>query len=206
MSRFKAPVLRLLFHIAALLPLALLAWNFSHDQLTANPIEEITIRTGQYSLIMLVLSLACTPINKVSGINWVLPLRRPLGLYAFIYAALHILNFIGLDYAFDFALLNEDAFMKGYTWVGFGAFLGMLLLAVTSARGLMPSWLSKYWEYRHWLTYLSILLVIIHFMMLAKGELGEPLLYTAIVVLLLLIRQLGARKELNVFRRQSARS
>ena len=203
MSRFKAPVLRLLFHIAALLPLALLAWNFSQDRLTANPIEEITIRTGQYSLIILVLSLACTPINKVLGINWVLPLRRPLGLYAFIYATLHILNFIGLDYAFDFALLNEDALMKGYTWVGFGAFLGMLLLALSSVRGLMPSWLSKY---RPWLTYLSILLVIIHFMMLAKGELGEPLLYTAIVALLLLIRQLGAGKELNVFRRQSAGS
>ena len=101
MHKLKTPGLQILTHIAALFPLAVLAWDFTQGQLTANPIQEITLRTGTYSLVLLVLSLACTPINTVFGIKEVLPLRRPLGLYALMYASLHSLNFVGLDYGFD---------------------------------------------------------------------------------------------------------
>ncbi len=97
MHKLKTHWLQILAHIASLLPLAILVWGFTQDRLTVNPIQEITLRTGTYSLILLVLSLACTPVGTVFGLTSLLRLRRSLGLYGFMYASLHLLNFIGLD-------------------------------------------------------------------------------------------------------------
>ena len=89
--------LQLLTHVGALLPLAVLVWDYFQDNLTVNPIQEITYRTGKYALVLLMLSLACTPLNTLIGFREALRLRRPLGLYAFMYASLHFLPFIGLE-------------------------------------------------------------------------------------------------------------
>src|SRR3990172_7052361 len=178
--RFPAPFL-------ALLPLVKLAWDFSQGQLTANPIQEITLRTGDYSLILLVLSLACTPVASVFGLKAVMNLRRPLGLYGFFYACLHFLNFIGLDYRFDFALLREDVFGKAYIWVGLAALLLLVPAAVTSTRGWMRR-LGKNWERLHWLVYPAALLSMLHFLLLVKADIRVPVLYGIIVALLLLLR------------------
>ncbi len=196
MHKLKTHGLQILTHIAALLPLAMLAWNFTQDQLTVNPIQEITLRTGIYSLVLLVLSLACTPVSTMFGLKQILPLRRPLGLYGLMYAGLHLLNFIGLDYGFDFNLLREDVFGKGYIWVGFVALLALLPVAITSTKGWVKR-LGKNWERLHWLVYPAALLAVAHFLLLVKADFREPLLYGAIVVLLLIVRIPGVRKVVS---------
>ncbi len=202
MQKHNIPWLQVLIHVAALLPLAILAWDFTQDRLTVNPIQEITLRTGTYSLILLVLSLACTPVNIVFGLNWVLPLRRTLGLYGFMYASLHFLNFIGLDYGFDLNLLREDVFGKGYMWVGFVALLALLPVAITSAKGWVRR-LGKNWERLHWLVYPAALLAVAHFLLLVKADLRVPLLYGVAVALLLIVRIPGIRKLTSKLGRQS---
>ncbi len=199
MHKLEAPGLWILIHIAALLPLAVLVWDFTQGRLTANPIQEITLRTGTYSLILLVLSLACTPVNTMFGIKSVLPLRRPLGLYGFMYASLHTLNFIGLDYGFDLNLLREDVFGKGYIWVGFVALLALVPGAMTSTKGWMKR-LGRNWERLHWLVYPAVLLAVLHFVLLVKADLRIPLLYGAVVVLLLVVRLPGVRKIFGALR------
>ena len=199
MCKLKTRWLQILTHIAALLPLAILAWDFTQGQLSVNPIQEITLRTGMYSLILLVLSLACTPISIVFGLKQVVPLRRPLGLYGLMYASLHFLNFIGLDYGFDLNLLRKDVFGKGYMWVGFVALLTLLPVAITSIRGLVRR-LGKNWERLHWLVYPAALLAVGHFLLLVKADLREPLLYGAVVVLLLIVRVPSVRRVVSKLR------
>jgi sulfoxide reductase heme-binding subunit YedZ len=140
MRRHKFILIAVLVHLALLIPLALLAVDWTQDQLTANPIREIQLRTGRYALFLLVLTLACAPVYNISGFKPVLSLRRILGLYAFGYALLHLLNFIGLDYGFNFALLWADISEKRYIIVGFIAFL--ILLAVTSLEDGETAWVE----------------------------------------------------------------
>lgn len=169
------------------MPLAILFWDFTQGQLTADPIREIQLRTGKYALTLLVLTLACTPISRVSGLKPVMALRRPLGLYSFMYASLHFLNFVGLDYGFDFALIREDMVTKRFAWFGLAAFLGLIPLAATSTRGWMRR-LGKNWERLHWLVYLAALLAVSHFILQAKAGIRVPLIYGAVVVFLLILR------------------
>ncbi len=187
MDRLRRDWLRFLTHVLSLLPLVSLAWSYGQNQLTANPIREITLRTGDYSLILLVLSLACTPVANIFGLKAALSLRRPLGLYGFFYACWHLMNFIGLDYRFDFTLLRADVFGKAYIWVGLAALLLLVPAAVTSTRGWMRR-LGKNWERLHWLVYPAALLSVLHFLLLVKADIRGPMLYGIIVVLLLLVR------------------
>jgi len=201
----KRTWLPLLTHVGAPLPLALLIWNFFHDQLTANPIQYITFQTGKAALVLLILALACTPLNSVFGLRQVVGLRKSLGLYAFLYATLHFLTFVGLDYQFDPELLKEAIFKKRYALVGFAAFLALLPLAITSTKGWMRR-LGKNWKRLHRLIYLAALLVIIHFVWLVKSDIREPLAYGAVVLLLLALRLKTIRKALvNLSERAATR-
>lgn len=195
----------ILVHVLGLLPLLLLAWDFTQGQLTANPIREIQRRTGKQALFLLVLSLSCTPTYTLLGLKQVLPLRRPLGLYAFMYASLHFSNFIGLDYGFDFGLIREDIFEKRYAFVGFAAFLILLALALTSTKGWR--WrLGRHWNRLHWLVYGAAFLAVLHFMWQAKANIQAPLIYSLVVVLLLVIRipkiKTVLRKRFNWLRKE----
>lgn len=199
MHKFKRHWLQILVHIAALLPLAILVWDFTQGGLTANPIQEIQLRTGRYALILLVLTLACTPISTMFGLKQVLQLRRPLGLYAFLYASLHFLNFVGLDFGFNFDLIKEGILEKRFALVGLAAFLCLLPLAVTSTRGWMRR-LGRNWHRLHWLIYPAALLAVLHFTLQVKADYRSPLLYGAVVVLLLVIRLPVLRKAVSKFR------
>lgn len=199
MHNLRRHWLRILIHVAALLPLAVLIWDFTQGQLTVNPIQEIQLRTGKYTLILLVLSLACTPISRAFRIKQLLGLRRPLGLYTFMYASLHFLNFVGLDYGFDFHLIREDIFEKRFALAGFAAFLSLLPLAVTSTKGWMTR-LGKNWERLHWFIYLAALLAVTHFIWQVKVDIREPLLYGVLVVVLLIVRIPSVRKVAGKFR------
>ena len=179
--------LRVITHIACLVPFALLLWDYEHHNLTANPIQAITDRTGNTAIIILVLSLACTPVNTVFGLKQVLPLRRPLGLYAFFYACLHFLTFVGLDYGFDWDLIKGGVIEKPYVLVGLTAFILLIPLALTSTKASMRR-LGKRWKSLHRAIYVIGLLVVLHWFLLVKSDVREPLLYGAGIVLLLALR------------------
>lgn len=186
-------------HSAALAPLAVILFLAWQGRLTANPIQDITLRTGQTALVLLVLSLSITPLYTAFTIKELLPLRRRLGLYAFLYATLHFLIFIGLDYGFDPELLKEAIFEKRYALVGFAAFLVMLPLALTSTKGWMRR-LGKRWKALHRWVYVAALLVIVHYVWLVKSDIRVPLLYGAIVGILLALRIPAVTQRVRQFR------
>jgi sulfoxide reductase heme-binding subunit YedZ len=199
MRRLKTHWLQALTHVAALLPLAYLLWAYWRGLFFIDPVKQITTRTGRTALILLILSLACTPARAVFGVKQVLRLRRPLGLYAFLYAGLHFLTFIGLDYGFDLDLIALDISDQRYVLVGFAAGLLLLALAVTSTRGWQKR-LGKNWKRLHRLAYLAAILAIVHFVWLVK-DIREPLPYALVLALLLLVRIPAIRKALADARR-----
>lgn len=202
MQRVKDRIIQVLLHTGALLPLILLVWDFTQGQLTANPIREIQLRTGRYTLLLLTLSLACTPVYNFTGLRQALLLRRPLGLYAFAYACLHLLNFVGLDYGFKFTLLWADIDEKRYIVVGFLAFLVLLALAVTSTRGWVKR-LGKNWQRQHRLVYAAGILAVLHYLWQVKVYINAPFIYGTIIVLLRLLRiPLLSRMTEGLFKRQ----
>ncbi len=193
MSRFKFTPFQLLVHAGALIPFVLLVLDAFTDNLTANPIQAATLRTGKTALVLLILSLAATPANTVLGFRAALRVRRPLGLYAFFYATLHLLIFIGVDYGFDWGLLKNAIFEKRFAIAGFAAFLILLPLAVTSTKGWQRR-LKKRWKSLHKLVYLAAVLVIVHYVWLVKADIREPLLYGGVVGLLLILRLRHVRR------------
>jgi sulfoxide reductase heme-binding subunit YedZ len=198
-ERLKPRWLQIVAHIGALLPLALLVWGYAQDQLTADPIREITLRTGRYALTLLILSLACTPVHIVFGFKQVLRVRRALGLYAFLYASLHLLTFVGLDYGFDLALVGRAILEKRFVQVGFLTFLILLPLAITSTRGWMKR-LGKNWKRLHRLVYLAALLDVVHFVWVVKAGNPRPLPYGVVLALLLVVRIPGVRSFVSSLR------
>ncbi|MBI2852881.1 MAG: sulfoxide reductase heme-binding subunit YedZ [Chloroflexi bacterium] len=189
MRKSGVPGLRLLVHVLAILPFLWLIWQFSQGQLTANPIRELQLRTGKYTLNLLVLTLACTILYHLFGFERALQLRRILGLYTFVYASLHLLNFIGLDYGFNLALLREDFVEKRFILAGLAAFLVLFALAVTSTEGWKRR-LGKNWKRLHRAIYAAAGLAVLHFIWQVKSaaDLGEPLVYAGIIALLLIFR------------------
>lgn len=204
MKQLKSQWLIIITHIGALLPFVILVWDFFHNQLTVNPIQEATFRTGKTALVLLTLSLAVTPVNIIFGLRQLIPVRKLLGLYAFFYVSLHFLIFVWLDYGLDLALLKEAIFEKRYALVGFAAFLILLPLAITSTKGWMKR-LGKRWKRLHQLVYLAALLAVIHFVWLVKSDIREPLAYGAVIGMLLLIRVPGIRRPITTFRHKLKR-
>jgi sulfoxide reductase heme-binding subunit YedZ len=197
-KRFNLTWFQLMVHLGSLAPLALLLVDYFRDNLTVNPIQEITFRTGKTALVLLVLSLACTPLNTVFKFRPALKVRRALGLYAFMYASLHFLIFIGLDYQFDLDLIREAVFEKRFALVGFSAFLILLPLAITSTKGWKRR-LGKKWKRLHQLVYLAGLLVVVHYVWLVKSDIRVPLAYGGVVALLLIARIPAVRRYLSNF-------
>jgi sulfoxide reductase heme-binding subunit YedZ len=193
--RRQSQLLRIVTHVAALLPLLLLGWDFWQDQLGADPIREMTLRTGKAALILLLLSLACTPLNTVFGWKQAIRLRKPLGLYAFLYAAVHFAIFIYLDYGLNWTLIQEALFEKRFALVGFAAFLLLLPLAITSTRWAMRK-LGKNWKRLHRLVYLAGALAIVHYFWLVKQAYTQPVIFALILALLLLARLKPIRRRL----------
>lgn len=188
--------------MAAWLPAVGLSWAWANGQLTANPIQAATQRTGFTALTLLALSLACTPANSLLGFRPALKWRRPLGLYAFLYAAAHLLLFSGVDYGFNWAFLQDEVLEKPFIIVGLVAFTILLALAATSFQGWMKR-LGKNWKRLHRLVYIAAPLLILHFAWARKGNLAtlsgdilQPLFFGLAVGALLLLRLPAVRKAL----------
>lgn len=190
----------LVVNIAALVPLCLVLWNFAAGNII-DPVAALTNRTGYMGLLLLVLSVAITPLIAVSGWRKLGTVRKSLGLVGFGHIALHLLVFIGLDYGFNPDLIFGDALLtKRYIIVGFAAFLLLLPLAITSTKGWMKR-LGKRWKMLHRLVYLAVPLGALHFVWVEKVPV-ESSIYGVIVGLLLLARVPSVRKRLNQLRQQ----
>ncbi|MBN1430391.1 MAG: sulfoxide reductase heme-binding subunit YedZ [Anaerolineae bacterium] len=168
--------------------------------LTANPIQAATQRTGKIALILLSFSLACAPLSNIPGLNQFGRVRRALGLYAFLYASGHFVLFVGVDYGFNLRFIWADAAGKPYIWTGLAAWLILLALAVTSFRWWMRC-LGKTWKRLHRLVYLAAPLVILHYVWARKGNLltvsgdmVQPLLFGLLIALLIAVRISAARR------------
>ena len=179
-------------HLGALLSLAWLAAAFFSRHLGANPIRELTLRTGLGAFSLLGLSLACTPLNALLGWRAVMRVRRALGMYAFVYASLHLAIFL-YDYGwiagegFDATFAYQALFEKRYALAGLAAYLILVPLAVTSTSGWLRR-LGPRWQPLHRLVYIAALLASLHFVWQAKTDLREPLIYVAGMAGLLLLR------------------
>ena len=187
MKKFKMTPLQIAAHIAALIPLALLIWDFWQGNFGPDPIREATLRTGKAALVLLIASLACTPINILFGYKPVLKLRRPLGLYSFMYAGIHFAIFIGVDYFFNLTLIWEALFEKRYALVGLATGTILLALTLTSTVGWQRR-LKKKWKRLHRFVYLAGILAVLHFIWLVKQGVWEPYVWASVVLLLLLLR------------------
>jgi sulfoxide reductase heme-binding subunit YedZ len=196
----KIPWLRVLVHVGALLPLAQLVWKYVQGAFLVDPVLEITTRTGRLALLLLVLSLACTPLYTLLGWAGFLRVRRALGLYAFLYAGLHGLTFVGLDYRFDLGLLGPAILDAQYVLVGMAAFLVLLPLAITSTRRWQKR-LGKAWRRLHRLAYLAGLLAIVHFAWLVK-DLRDPLRYGGVLAALFVLRLPPVRRAIRGLRQR----
>ena len=199
MKTLKTQWLRIIVHIGVWLPIVWIIADGFLNHLGADPIREIILRTGKTALVLLILSLACTPLNTFFGFRAALRVRRALGLYAFMYVVFHLLMFVGVDYAFDLALLRDAIFEKPYALVGLAAFLILFPLALTSTKGWMKR-LGQNWRKLHYGIYLAALLVTIHFVWLVKLDIREPLTYGAMIVALLLMRVTPIRSTINRMR------
>jgi sulfoxide reductase heme-binding subunit YedZ len=186
--RSSRPVVALVTaNLLALVPAALLGWSWGHHQLTADPIRYVQLRTGLYTLILLVVTLSCTPLYNLTGWRWLLTFRRVFGLYTFGYAAFHFFNFIGIDYSFNFPLLWKDVAKKRYVIVGFVAFLMLLALAVSS----IPGWRQRFgraWPWVRVLLYPAAILAVVHYYWQLKLGYEGPLIAAVIVFILLVLR------------------
>ena len=180
--------LQLVFHLLAWLPVLWLLWGFWQDQLGLNPVRTITLRTGKTALILLLLSLTVTPLYLLFDWKWVYRFRRPLGLYAFLYATLHVLTFVGLDYGFDWTLVSDAIQNNRYTLVGLTAFLILLPLALTSTKR-SKAWLGpKWWKRLHRWSYLAAGIAVLHYALLVRQYYTQPIIFGVILAALLGVR------------------
>jgi len=140
---------KLLVLVNGAVPLVLLMWDQSHHKLGANPQNFLILTTGMMALIFLILTMAVTPVRKVFGLNWVIHLRRMLGLYAFFYACLHFLCFYSLDRGFSISSTLHEIITRKYIWFGITALLVMVPLAVTSTNAMIKRLGGKRWRTLH---------------------------------------------------------
>jgi sulfoxide reductase heme-binding subunit YedZ len=177
--------------LISLSPLAFLALRAYHGRLTANPVEFIQHFTGDWTLRFLLLTLAITPLRKLLDLPELIRFRRMLGLFAFFYVCLHFLTYIGPDQAFDLAGMWKDVAKRRYITVGFLGFVLLIPLALTSTKAWIRRLGGKRWQALHRLIYVIALCGVIHYYWLVKSDHRLPLLYGAILAVLLLYR-LGA--------------
>lgn len=177
-----------------LLPAVLLLADALNDRLGANPIEEITHRTGDWTIWLLFGALAITPLRRLTRVNRVIQYRRTIGLLAFGYACLHFLTYVLLDREFlldpGIALgsIGEDIAKRPYVTVGFTAFVLLVPLALTSTRGWIRRLGGRRWNAVHRLIYVSAALGVVHYLWLVKGEQPKPVWHGLVLVGLLAFR------------------
>jgi sulfoxide reductase heme-binding subunit YedZ len=179
---------KLTIFLAALIPLARLAWKALHGSLGANPIEVITHSTGDWTLIFVLTTLSVTPLRRLTRQYWLIGIRRMLGLFAFFYGTLHFLTYIWLDKFFNIHEIIKDIAKRPFITVGFAAFVLMIPLAATSTSWSIRRLGGKNWQRLHRLIYLTGILGVVHYIWLVKADKRKPYEYGVLLSILLLYR------------------
>jgi sulfoxide reductase heme-binding subunit YedZ len=174
--------------LLCLVPALLLLWDWHKDALGPNPAENIIHTNGDWTIRFLLITLSITPLRGLLGIPWLIQFRRMLGLFAFFYGSLHLLSYLWLDQFFDWAGIWKDIYKRPFITVGFAAWLLMVPLALTSTAWSIRKLGGKRWRVLHRLIYLTALGGVIHFYWLVKSDVRLPLLYGAILLVLMLYR------------------
>ena len=201
MSSKYIKLVKIIVNFFCLLPLVRLIYCFYTNNLTANPVEFITHSTGTWALAILLISLAITPLRKIKKLNWLISLRRMVGLYSFFYASLHLLTYVVFDLNFDFSGVAKDIAKRPFITIGFAAFVLLVPLAITSNKFSIRKLTGKRWNQLHRLVYPAAILGIVHFYWLVKSDVRQPVLYAVILILLFGVRMIG--KYLGRQRRQT---
>ncbi len=170
-----------------MLPGAWLASDFLRDRLGANPIEEVVHRLGWWGLVFLMLSLAVTPVRRLTGWNRLVRHRRFVGLVAFGYLTAHFLSYVVLDQFFAWSYILEDIVERPFIMSGFAAWLLLIPLAITSTRRWIRR-LGRRWVKLHRLVYVAGALGVLHFYWKVKADTREPLIFALVLLVLLLLR------------------
>jgi sulfoxide reductase heme-binding subunit YedZ len=198
--------LQIAMHVYAWSVLVFLIFDFFTGNLSANPVQELEQRTGRHAITLLVLSLACTPLNTLFKWSELLKRRRALGLYTFMYATIHVLIYVDLDYGLAWSFILRDVIEKPRLIVGFLAFLMLIPLAWTSF-DIWKKRLGKNWKRLHQTIYVIAPIVVLHYAWSKKGDLfalqGEivrPLIYGLIVIVFLIFRIPQVRKAIASLR------
>ena len=170
------------------IPLLVVIWRGFHNNLTANPVEFLQHQTADWTLRFLIVTLCVTPFRKILNLPELIRLRRMLGLFAFFYASLHFLTYLGPDQSFNFAGMLKDVAKRPFITVGFTAFVLLIPLAITSTAAWVRRLGGKHWLALHRSIYLCAILGVIHYYWLVKSDVREPLFYGFLVAILLLWR------------------
>jgi sulfoxide reductase heme-binding subunit YedZ len=182
--------------VLALVPLLRMVYLTVTGQLV-DPLEFITRGTGDWTLYFLCMVLAVTPLRKLSGWNWLIKLRRMLGLYVFFYGFLHFMTFLWFDHFFDLQEMWKDVLKRPFITVGFTAFVLLIPLALTSTNGMIKRLGGKRWQWLHRLVYVIAPLAILHFwwMKAGKHNFTQPIIFGTILGVLLLMRVWWASRQ-----------
>lgn len=186
-AQWVGRVLRPAVWFGGAIPAALLVQRFLHDDLGANPAEKLEHFTGTVALVTVLVTLCVTPLRRVTGINALIKLRRPIGLWAFAYACMHVSCYLVFDQSLDWGEILKDIAKRPYITVGFTAFLILLALAATSTQWSIRT-LGKKWQALHRLIYVGAALGVIHYLWSVKRDVTVPAGLGMVLVGLLALR------------------
>jgi sulfoxide reductase heme-binding subunit YedZ len=176
---------KLVLSINALVPLALLLWDVYHKRVGANPPEFMTRTTGMLTLVFLTMTLAVTPLRKITGLNWLVKFRRLLGLFAFFYGFLHLITYISFERYFNLRSVPGDVVSRPFIAFGMVAFFLMIPLAITSTKKMIKRIGAKRWNRLHQLVYAAGIAGALHYWLLVKSDTRLPLTFAFVLLLLL---------------------
>jgi len=187
LTKINQSYLKVLIFTLSLVPIFYIIYQILTNQLGPEPIKDITHHTGKWTLYFIVITLSMTPLKKITKLNIWINYRRMFGLFIFFYASVHLMTYVGLDYRFDLTSIGDDIIKKKYIFIGFSAWLLLIPLAVTSNKRMIKILKDK-WKKLHRLIYLISLFGGIHYLWLVKRDLTEPLIFLAVILILLAFR------------------
>ena len=182
--------------IICLWPLGTIILDIYYNDLGAEPVKKIMNHFGEWTLIFICLTLAMSPLKRITNLSFWIKFRRMLGLFVFFYATIHLLTYVGLDYRFDWEPIINDVLKKKYIFIGFSAWLLLIPLAITSSQKMIKL-LGRNWKNLHRLVYVIAIFGSLHYIWLSKTIFFKPLIYTLIIVVLLALRIKIKKRDFN---------
>jgi sulfoxide reductase heme-binding subunit YedZ len=188
LSSRQLAALKVIVFIVCLIPLAQLGWGLWNDTLGANPVEFLIRSLGRWALKFLLITLCITPLRKLTGLGWLMRFRRMLGLFAFLYAVIHLSTYLWLDQSLDWIAIAKDIIKRPFITVGMLTFTLLLALAITSTNGMVRRMGFETWQKLHYAIYVAAICAVLHFWWLVKLDVTWPTIYAFMLAALLGVR------------------